>query len=251
MPFEGKVALVTGANKGIGRAIALDLARHGASVAVNYAHDTGAAEAVLAELQAIGRPAMLAQADVTHKAEVQAMVARVAQTLGGHIDILVNNAGDLYQRSTIAEMPEELWDAVININLKGVFLVTQAVIPYLRDGGRIVNMSSVAAHEGGGQGAAAYAAAKAGALGLTRGLAKELAPRRITVNAIAPGFIPDTHFHPRYTSPEAQQAALRSIPLKRAGTAAEVAALTVFLCSEAAGFITGAVMDINGGVVFH
>lgn len=251
MQLAGKVALVTGGNKGIGRAIALELARQGISVAINFAHDLDAAQATLAELAAAGRPGRLAQADVTKKAEVQAMVGRTAQAFGGQIDILVNNAGDLYRRASIAEMEEELWDAVLNINLKSVFLVTQAVMPYLRDGGRVINMASVAAHEGGGQGAAAYAAAKAGVLGLTRGLAKELAPRRITVNAIAPGFIQDTDFHARYTRPEVQQMAINAIPLKRSGQTAEVAALTAFLCSDAAGFITGAVLDINGGVVFH
>ncbi len=245
--LKGKKAIVTGGNIGIGRAISLALARGGADVAITYYDDDDAAAQTI---RAMGCDCLYLHLDATNSAEVNRVFANVAEHLG-HIDILVNNAGHLVGRVPVAEMSDEHWRQVIDVNMTTAFYSSRAVIPYMNTGwGRIVNMSSLAGHDGGGAGAVAYAAAKAGVAGFTRGLAKELAPKGITVNALAPGFIQGTPFHARFTKPEVQAAIVTKIPLGRAGQPEDVANAVLYLASDLASFVTGAVIEINGGVWF-
>jgi len=249
LDLNSRTAVVTGGNTGLGRAIALALAQAGADVALTYFSNTS--DQTVADIRALGRRALAAQLDVTNSAEVDRVVAELARGLNGHIDILINNAGHLVGRVPLSEMNDEHWHQVIDVNLSSTFYCSRAVLPYMHTGwGRIVNMSSLAGRNGGSSGATAYAAAKAGIIGLTRGLAKEVAPRGITVNAVAPGLILDTPFHATFTAPEAQQAISASLPLKRAGMPDDVAGAVLFLASELASFITGEVTEINGGAWF-
>ncbi|MBN1812490.1 MAG: SDR family oxidoreductase [Anaerolineae bacterium] len=247
--LSGKTALVTGGNTGIGREIALVLAQAGADVALTYFSNPG--EQTAAAIRALGRKSLALRMDATNSAEVNRVVPELAGALDGHIDILVNNAGYMVGRVPVAEMSDEYWHNVINVNLSSAFYCSRAILPYMRAGwGRIVNMSSLAARNGGGPGAVAYAAAKAGLLGLTRGLAKELAPQGITVNAVAPGLILETPFHETFNTEAGRQAAIASIPLKRGGVPSDVAGAVLFLVSDLAAFITGEITEINGGAWF-
>lgn len=253
LPLGGRRALVTGGGTGIGRAVALRLARAGADVAVTYrTHD---AADVVAEIRALGRRCVAEPLDATDADDVRRVVRRAAEQLGGGIDVLVNNAGGLVGRRPVAQMTQEHWHAVLAVNLTSVFLVTRAVLDpdggAMPDGGRVVTIGSLAAQNGGGAGAVAYAAAKAGADGLTRALAKELGARRITVNGVAPGFIGGTPFHERFTPEDGQRAAVAGTPLGRAGTPDDVAGAVLFLASPDGSFCTGTVLDVNGGAWFH
>jgi 3-oxoacyl-[acyl-carrier protein] reductase len=247
--LAGKTALVTGGNTGIGQAIALALAQAGADVALTYFSNPG--NETVTAIRALGRKSLALRMDATDSAEVNRVVPELARALDGHVDILINNAGHMVGRVLVAEMSDEHWHKVIDVNLSSTFYCTRAVLPYMRSGwGRILNMSSLAARNGGGPGAAAYATAKAGLLGLTRGLAKELAPRGITVNAVAPGFILETPFHEIFNTEEGRQAAIATIPLGRGGVPNDVAGAVLFLVSDLADFITGEVTEINGGAWF-
>jgi 3-oxoacyl-[acyl-carrier protein] reductase len=246
--LEGKKAVVTGAGIGIGQEIALDLARQGADVAVTYFSHDG--EVVADTVRSIGRKASAYHLDVTDSGEVGRVLDEAARSLGGHIDILVNNAGGLVGRQDLGGMSDEHWHQVIDLNLSSAFYCSRAALATMPDGGRIVNISSQAARNGGGTGAGAYAAAKAGMIGFTRGLAKEVANRRITVNAITPGLILDTPFHERFTPLDSQAASIASTPLARAGYPSDVAGAVTYLVSEAASFLTGVVIDVNGGTYF-
>jgi 3-oxoacyl-[acyl-carrier protein] reductase len=247
--FADRTALVTGASGGIGRATALFLAARGARVGVHYFSKPDAAEDTVKQIVANGGKAAAFKADVRHASEVSTMIASVEQSLGP-IDLLVNNAGDLIERLTLLKMTEARWHEVIDLNLTSVFLCMQAIAPLMiaRKRGVIVNMSSLAAHNGGGPGAFAYSAAKAGVIALTKATAKELAPHGIRVNCVAPGLIGETAFHARFTPPEAFDAATRTIPLGRAGTPEDVAAVIAFLCSEDSAFLAGETIEINGGM---
>jgi 3-oxoacyl-[acyl-carrier protein] reductase len=247
--LAGKTALVTGGNTGIGREIALVLAQAGADVALTYF--SNADEQTVTEIRAMGRKSLALRMDATDSTEVNRVVPEMANALDGHIDILVNNAGFMVGRVLVAEMSDEHWHEVIDVNLSSAFYCSRAALPYMRTGwGRIVNMSSLAARNGGGSGAVAYAAAKAGLLGLTRGMAKELAPQGITVNAVAPGLILETPFHETFNTEEGRQAAVADIPLKRGGVPSDVAGAVLFLVSDLAAFITGEITEINGGAWF-
>jgi 3-oxoacyl-[acyl-carrier protein] reductase len=247
--LKGKVAIVTGGARDIGRAIALKLGFGGANVTVNYYESQLQAEEVVKEIRAKGCKALAVKADVSEWDHVQFLVDETKRMFGDGIDILVNNAGGLVQRSPIDAMEESLWDRVIGINLKGVYLMCKAAIPRMRAGGAIVNVSSLAARTGGGPGAVHYAAAKGGVLAMTRGLAKELAPKGIRVNCVEPGVIAST-FHDVFTKPEARKNFPSMIPLGREGEAREVAEVVAFLVGSGSSYITGEAIQINGGSYF-
>jgi 3-oxoacyl-[acyl-carrier protein] reductase len=242
--LAGQVAIVTGASRGIGRAIALALAAEGAKVAVNYASSSGAADAVVAEIAGAGGEAIALQADVSKVDQVDALFAAVMEKWG-RVDVLVNNAG-ITRDTLLLRMKPEDWQAVIDLNLTGVFLCTRAAskIMLKQKSGRIVNISSVVGLMGN-PGQSNYSAAKAGVIGFTKSVAKELAPRGITVNAIAPGFIATDMTHGLDS-----EGILKMIPLGRYGQAEEVAGATRFLVADpAAAYITGQVLNVDGGMV--
>jgi 3-oxoacyl-[acyl-carrier protein] reductase len=242
--LEGKVAIVTGASRGIGQATALALAAQGASVVVNYASSSGAADAVVAKIQAMGGQAIAVKADVSQEAEVEAMfAAAIAQF--GRVDVLVNNAG-ITRDTLLLRMKLEDWQAVIDLNLTGVFLCTRAAskIMLKQKSGRIINITSVAGQMGN-PGQANYSAAKAGVIGFTRTVARELASRGITVNAVAPGFIATDMTNDLKAEP-----ILAMIPLSRYGQPEDIAGMIEFLAATpAAGYITGQVFNVDGGMV--
>jgi 3-oxoacyl-[acyl-carrier protein] reductase len=247
--LSNKVAFVTGGARDIGRATSVRLAELGATVIVNYRSNVSDAEETLRQIAAKNGKGIAVQGDVLVAADIARMVQTATEKFGGKIDILVNVAGGLIARKTILEMDEAHWDAVIDLNLKSVFLVTKAVLPHMNDDGAIVNFSSQAGRDGGGPGASAYAAAKAGVANYSRALAKELAPRRIRVNTVSPGMIA-TKFHDTFTKPEVRQRVAGMTPLGREGTAEEVANLAAFLASPQSSFINGESVEINGGIFF-
>lgn len=245
--LQGKVALVTGASSGIGAAAALALARDGARVAVGYHGNASGAERVVHAIEAAGGEAIAIQSDVRTVPAVRTLVDRAVAALGP-IDILVNNAGSLVKRAPLLELTEEIWDDIQALNLKSAVFCTQAVAAAMiaRKSGAIINVVSIAGHNGGGPGASAYAVAKGGLTTFTKAVAKELAPHGIRVNAVAPGVI-DTPFHERFSTAEMMQNFVRAIPAGRVGTSAECAEAIAFLASNASSFIIGETIDVNGG----
>ena len=245
--LSNKVALVTGASSGIGAASAKVLAELGANVAITYHHNQAGAEKVRDQIISSGRKAVAIQADVREADQITATVSRVQNELGP-IDILVNNAGSLVERKKNLEMTTELWDSVINLNLTSAMRCLQAVAPSMveRKSGTIINVVSIAAHNGGGPGAGAYSAAKAGLIALTKSQAKEPAPLGVRVNAISPGTI-DTPFHEVFSTPEMLKGAIATIPLGRLGTPEDCAKVVAFLASDAAGYLVGETIEVNGG----
>ncbi|HMO56171.1 MAG TPA: 3-oxoacyl-[acyl-carrier-protein] reductase [Roseiflexaceae bacterium] len=246
--LKDRVALVTGGSRGIGRAIAVTLAAAGAAVAVNYRDNQAAAEAVVAEISAAGGQAFAIKADISRQEEVEQLFKAVIERYG-KIDILVNNAG-ITRDGLLLRMKEEDFDAVLDTNLRGAFLCTKAALrPMARGrGGRIINIASVVGLAGN-PGQANYAAAKAGLIGFTKSVAREMASRAITVNAIAPGYI-ETEMT-GVLSDQVRAAILEAIPLGRIGIAQDVADMACFLASDAAAYITGQTIAVDGGMVMH
>jgi 3-oxoacyl-[acyl-carrier protein] reductase len=247
LDLTGNVALVTGASSGIGAATAETLAELGARVAIGYNRNKAGAEATRERILAAGGTAIALAADVRRPAEIRRMVEGVAAGLGP-IDILVNNAGSLVMRRGIRDITEEHLDEIVALNLKSAILAAQAVAQSMieRKRGAIVNVVSIAGHTGGGPGAGAYAAAKAALTAYSKSLAKELAPHGVRVNAVSPGVI-DTPFHEVFSTPDMMRAFVSTIPLGRVGTAVECANVIAFLCSNAASYIVGETIEINGG----
>lgn len=246
MKLAGKTAIVTGGGRDIGRAVAIKLASEGANVAINYFSSSKGADEAVAAIEAIGGKAISVQGDLNNKEDVDALVTQTVDTFGG-VDILVNNAGGLIARKTIAEMPVEHWDAVMRLNVTSTFLMTQACLTRMTSGA-IVNLASQAGRDGGGPGAVAYATAKGAVMTMTRGLAKELGPD-IRVNALCPGMI-DTDFHNIHTPDAGRRGFEANAPLKRQGHVDDAANLVLFLACDDSAFITGANIDLNGGMLF-
>ncbi|MCS7026400.1 MAG: glucose 1-dehydrogenase [Bryobacteraceae bacterium] len=247
--FEGKTALVTGASRGIGAATAVTLAREGCSrVLIHYHMHTEGAEQVMREIRAAGAETAGFQSDLSTPSGLGQLRQQLRQ-LAPEVDILINNAGSLVQRASLAEFTQELFDRVMDLNFRSVWFLSQEVAPaMIRKGwGVIVNLSSIAARHGGGPGAAIYAASKAAVACITKGLAKELAPRGVRVNAVSPGTV-DNDFHAKFSTPEMLEAMRKSAPAGRLGDNQEVADLIVFLCSEKARYIIGQTIEINGGM---
>ncbi|EIW18060.1 MULTISPECIES: 3-oxoacyl-[acyl-carrier-protein] reductase [Pelosinus] len=246
MHLDGKVAIITGASRGIGRSVAIELAKLGAKVVINYAGNEAAAEEVKNIIVAAGGQGIVIKADVGDVEAVDAMVKETISTFG-KIDILVNNAG-ITRDNLLMRMKEEDWDAVMNINLKGVFVCTKAVsrIMMKQRAGKIINMTSVVGLMGNA-GQANYAAAKAGVIGFTKSMAKELASRGITVNAIAPGFIGTDMT--AVLSDQVKTELTEKIPAGRLGSPEDVAAAVTFLASDSANYITGQTLNVDGGML--
>lgn len=249
MRLQDKVAIVTGGGRDIGGEVSKRLAREGARVVINFANDEASALETLKAVQDAGGEAIIHRADVSTAAGAEGLIAAARAAFGDRIDILVNLAGGMVQRRPLAEIDEEFFDKVMNLNLKSAYLTTRAAAPYMSTGGTILNFSSQAGRDGGGPGASIYATSKGAIMTFTRAMAKELGPLGIRVNALCPGMIA-TRFHDTFTRDEVRKNVAGSTPLRREGNPQEVAATVAFLVSEDAAFITGANIDINGGLAF-
>ncbi|WP_017257565.1 SDR family NAD(P)-dependent oxidoreductase [Pedobacter arcticus] len=249
MRLKNKVAVVTGGSRDIGRAVSLQLALEGAKVVVNYFGNQANADETLRLIKEAGGEAIIVKADMTKAAEVEALVAETKKAFGNEVHILANVAGGLVARKTTAEMDEEFFDLVMDMNLKSVFLAVKNISPLMPKGGSIINFTSLAGRDGGGPGAAIYATSKGALMTYTRGLAKEFGPKGIRVNAVAPGMIA-TAFHDTFTKPEVRGNVANATCLKREGEAKEVADLVIYLASDESSYITGTNIDINGGLSF-
>lgn len=245
--FENQLAIVFGGGRDIGGAIAIELARRGAHVALSY-HNSDPAK-ILDAIEATGRKAFARKVDAMDTATIRSFVADAANDAARPVSVLINVVGGLVARKKMEEMDDAFWDYVFQLNVRSVFAATQAALPLMSDGGSIVNVSSQAGRDGGGPGGIAYGGSKGALMSMTRGLAKELGPRRIRVNAVCPGMIA-TKFHDDFTKPEVRQRVAGMTPLGREGKAEEVATLVAFLASQGAGFVNGASVDINGGILF-
>ena len=251
--LQAKRALVTAGAQGIGLAISRHLLAAGCDVFIHYRSSADAAQALARDAAALGRRCAITSADLTEREECERLVAEAVAFLGG-LDVLINNAGSLVARRSLAEATDDFWAETMSLNLGSVRRVTRAAVPHLASaaktggGASIVNLSSLAGRKGGHPGSLAYSTAKGAVLTFTRALAAELGPQGIRVNALAPGLILGTSFHTTHTTAEAARATVAGIPLARGGNADDVARAAVFLASEFDGFITGATLDINGGV---
>lgn len=246
MKLQGQTAIVTGAGRDIGLAAALKLASEGANVAINYFSSSAGADEAVAQITANGGRAFALQGDLTKQADVDALVAKTVEEFGG-LNILVNNAGGLVARVKVAEMSDDHWNAVMDLNLTSTFMMVRASLAHMKTG-TIINLASQAGRDGGGMGAVAYGTSKGAVMTMTRGLAKELGPD-IRVNALCPGMI-DTDFHNIHTPDAARRGLEATAPARRQGTPEDTANLILFLASDDSGFITGTNIDINGGVLF-
>lgn len=247
--FKDKTAIVTGGSRDIGRAISEKLAAEGANVVVNYCNNKEAGDDTVAAIEAAGGKAILVQADVTKQADVDKLIGASREAFGDTIDILVNVTGGLVARKSLDEMDEEFFNHVMQLNATSTFMVSKAAVPYMPEGSAIVNLASQAGRDGGGPGAIAYATSKGAVMSFTRGLAKELGPKGIRVNALCPGMIATT-FHDKFTKDAVRENVANSTPLRRQGRSEETADAVAYLASDEASFITGTNIDINGGLLF-
>lgn len=247
--LEGKVAIVAGGARDIGRAVSEGLAARGAKVVVNYFNNPADGEATVAAIEKAGGAAVAVKGDMTKAADVENLVNEAREAFGGTIDILVNVVGGLVARKSLAEMDDEFFDYVMRLNTTSTFLTSKAVVPHMDNGGSIINFASQAGRDGGGPGASAYASSKGAVMTFTRAMAKELGPSSIRVNCVCPGMIATT-FHDTFTKDEVRSNVAAGTPLRREGQAAEVADLVAYLASPQSSFITGASVDINGGLAF-
>jgi len=249
MKLENKVIIITGGARDIGRAVSLDLAKHGAKIAVNYYGSEDQANSLRDQLKDQGSEAIVLKGDMTSSADVATLVAKTTEAFGQKVDGLVNIVGGLVQRKTMDEMDEDFFDHVMKLNVNSTFLTTKAVLAHMSEGASIVNFASQAGRDGGGPGASAYATSKGAVMTFTRAMAKELGPKGIRVNSLCPGMI-STTFHDTFTKDEVRSNVANGTPLKREGQSDEVAEAVSFLISDEASFVTGVNMDINGGLLF-
>jgi 3-oxoacyl-[acyl-carrier protein] reductase len=247
--LEKQIAIVTGSIQGIGREIALTLAAAGAGVVINNHQAPDELEKVAEDIRRTGGRCKAVIADLTKKAEAQKLID-AALEMGDGVDILVNNAGGLVKRVPIAEFDDDHFQTVIDVNVRTAFIAANLVIPFMKkkQKGKVINLSSQAAHDGGGPGAAAYAAAKGAIWTFTKSLAKELAPSGITVNCVSPGFIGQTAFHNTFTAKEVHEKMPSMIPLGRAGVPSDIAKVVLFLASGLSDYMTGQSLEVNGGL---
>ena len=249
MKLKGKVAIVTGGARDIGREVSVKLAKEGAKVVVNYFNSEEDALKTKRLIEEVNGECIVVRGDMTKWEEVQNLLTESTKAFGNNIHILVNVVGGLFGRKTIEEQDEAWYDLVMNVNMKSVFFTTKATVGYMSKGASIINLSSQAARDGGGGGSSLYATSKGAVTTFTRSIAKEFGPRGIRVNAVCPGMIA-TSFHDRFTKPEVRTMVANSTPLRRQGEAAEVANLVAYLASDESSFITGSNIDINGGSFF-
>lgn len=247
--FKGKVAVVTGGARDIGRAISVKLAKEGAKVVVNYYSSESGANETIDEIKAAGGEAIAVKADVSKLSDIENLKAKTVESFGNKVDVLVSNAGGLFARKTLQEFDESFYDLVMNVNFKSAVFVMKAFEPLMGKGASIVNLSSQAARDGGGGGSSLYSSSKGAVTTFTRAMAKELGPKGIRVNAVCPGLI-GTKFHDDFTKDEVRAKVAAGTPLRREGSASEVADLVVYLAGDESSFITGANYDINGGLAF-
>lgn len=243
--FQGMTALVTGSSNGVGAATAVAFARRGARILLQYMRAKNEAERVLAAVRDAGSDGKIFQANLSNRDGVHAFINAVE---GRTIDILVNNAGSLIRRTKFMEMTEDYWEQIFMLNLTSAMLITKALVPRMieQKRGFVVNISSVAARNGGGLGAMAYASAKAALSAMTKGLAKELAPQGVRVNTVSPGTV-DTNYHRTFSTEQMLSSVKAATPVQRLGTSEEIADVIVFLCSDGARFIHGQAIEVNGG----
>jgi len=249
MSLQNKVAIVTGGTRDIGRACSIKLAESGAKVVVNYLNNKDAGDETMALIEKAGGTAILVKGDMTKKADVDNLVAETVKAFGDNIHILVNNVGGLVARKTLPEMDEEFLNYVMALNVNSTFLATQAVVPHMPSDSSIINLASLAGRNGGGGGASAYSMSKGAVITFTRSMAKELGPQGIRVNALCPGMI-DTTFHDTFTPDAARKNLEATVPLRRQGLSEDCADAVVYFASDASSYITGANLDINGGLFF-
>ena len=247
--LKGKVAVVTGGSRDIGRAISVGLAKEGAKVVVNYNSSEAGAMETVQQIESFGGDAVAVKADISKLSDIGQLKAKTIAAFGDKIDILVNNAGGLFARKTLQEFDESFYDLVMNVNFKATVFVMQAFEPLMGKGASIINLSSQAARDGGGGGSSLYASSKGAVTTFTRSMAKELGPKGIRVNALCPGLIA-TKFHDDFTKDEIRKMVAGKTPLRREGGAEEVADLVVYLASDKSSFVNGANFDINGGLAF-
>lgn len=246
--LKGKVAVVTGGGRDIGRACAIQLAKCGAAIAINYHSSSTGADSAVEEITANGGQAFAMQGDMTRGEDVAALIDKTARSFSGNIDVLIHVTGGLVARKPLADMDIDHWNNVMALNATSFMRTAKEVLPYMKNGGSIVGLASQAGRDGGGPGASAYAASKGAVMTFTRALAKELGPK-VRVNSICPGMI-DTDFHNTFTKSDVRKHVANITPLKREGSPEDVANLAAFLAADSAAFITGTNVDINGGMLF-